>query len=187
MSARKPASLIAKHEVKAIRKKRADGEAALRPKNPLVLKPPRRLKGYRGAGTLWRQTIEMYRGLDAEIVSRLDQGILVDYCIMDVQLAEMDRLRAAAVKNYQTAQKTLDRRAEKEDIDYKVLIKWQDSVNWAEGMIVKMDARVDRKRAQLHVLRQSLYLTPRSRAGVAPPAKEPEKPKSEMDKLLDGA
>jgi hypothetical protein len=48
-----------------------------------------------------------------------------------------------------------------------------------------MDARLDGKRKLLHSIAQSLYLTPRSRAGVAPPEKEPEKPKSEMDELLD--
>jgi len=186
MPAKKPASLNKRHDLKAVRKKRAAGEAALQPKNPLLLKPPARLKGYRGAGALWQRIIKMYRGLDAEIVSSLDQDILVDYCVIDAQLVEMDKLRAAAVKNYFQAQAILDRRVAKEDIDPKTLIHWQDSVNWAEGTIVKIDARVDRKRAQLHVLRLSLYLTPRSRAGVSPPAKEPEKPKSDMEKLLDG-
>jgi hypothetical protein len=186
MPAKKPASLVVKHDVKAARKKRAAGEAALQPRVNLQLKAPGRLKGYRGAGTLWRRMIEMYRGLDAAIVSRLDQDMLVSYCILDVQEAEMDKLRAAAFKNYTKAQATLDRRAAKEEIDPKVLIKWQDSVNWALGTIVKLDARVDRKRALLHVLRQSLYLTPRSRAGVTPPEKAPEKPKGDMEKLLDG-
>ena len=186
MPAKKPASLNKRHDLKAVRKKRTDGEAALQPKNPLLLKPPARLKEYRGAGALWRRMIEMYRGLDAAIVSRMDQDMLVSYCILDVQEAEMDNLSAAAVKNYIKAQEILDRIAKKDDVDPKLLIKWQDSVNWCLGNIVKLDARVDRKRALLHVLRQSLYLTPRSRAGVAPAEKAPEKPKGDMEKLLDG-
>jgi hypothetical protein len=41
--------------------------------------------------------------------------------------------------------------------------------------VVKVDGRVDRKRALLLQLRQSLYLTPRSRAGVMPKSKSEEK------------
>lgn len=47
-----------------------------------------------------------------------------------------------------------------------------------------MDARMDGKRKLVFALAQSLYLTPRSRAGVAPTEKEPEEPKSEMEKML---
>ena len=46
------------------------------------------------------------------------------------------------------------------------------------------DARLDGKRKLLHDLEKSLYLTPRSRAGVEPPTKEPDVPKSEMEGLL---
>jgi phage terminase small subunit len=48
-----------------------------------------------------------------------------------------------------------------------------------------MDARLDGKRKLLHTLSQSLYLTPRSRAGVAPEQKEPEHDDDPMDKLLN--
>lgn len=54
----------------------------------------------------------------------------------------------------------------------------------AYDAIVKLDARVDQKRKLLFSLRQSLYLTPRSRAGaVNTPAEEPEKEDS-LDGLL---
>jgi hypothetical protein len=186
MPAKKPASLIVRAETKAMRKKRADGEAALQPREPLRLKPPARLTGHPVASALWRRMIAMYNGLGAEIVTRLDQDMLVDYCLLEEQSGEMDRLRAAAMKNYAKAQKTLDRKFKDEDVDLKLFIKLSDSVNWSLSEIVKLDARVDRKRALLHDLRQSLYLTPRSRAGVAPPEKPPEKPKTEMSKLIDG-
>ena len=48
-----------------------------------------------------------------------------------------------------------------------------------------MDARLDGKRKLIFSLAQSLYLTPRSRAGVAPEEKDGEEPQSDMDKLLD--
>jgi hypothetical protein len=50
--------------------------------------------------------------------------------------------------------------------------------------LIKLDARVDRKRAHLHKLRESLYLTPRARAGVAPAAAQAEEPPDEMEQLL---
>jgi hypothetical protein len=50
--------------------------------------------------------------------------------------------------------------------------------------IVKLDARVDRKRALLHQWRQSLYLTPRARAGVPAQVKEEEEAPDELELLL---
>ena len=185
MPAKKPSGLIKKHEVKAARKARTDGEAALKPRVELTLKAPVRLKGQKDASARWKQMVTLYRGLEAEIISRMDQDMLVDYCILDVQVVEMDKLRTAAIKNYSIAQKALEAMGKRKDIDAKVLFKFQDSVNWAMGEITKLDARVDRKRALLHTLRQSLYLTPRSRAQFVPKEKEPEQPKTEMDKLLD--
>lgn len=186
MSAKKPVGLLSYHQSKDECQQRLAGEAGLRPKDPLQVNPPARLTGHPVASGLWRQTIKMYQGLSTEIISLLDQGILEDYCIINEQLLEMDQLRITACKNYASAQKMLDRLVKKNEIDPKVLTKWQESINWSFDEIVKLDARVDRKRSQLHTLRQSLYLTPRSRAGVSPPEKAPEKPKSAMEKLLDG-
>ena len=42
-----------------------------------------------------------------------------------------------------------------------------------------IDARLDGKRKLIHLLAQSLYLTPRSRAGVVPPQKEEEEPSND--------
>jgi hypothetical protein len=187
MPAPKPHGLITRHQLTADRQKRAAGEAALQPRDPLQQKPPERLHGHDHASALWRQLILMYTGLAAEIVSNMDQDMLVDYCLLDEQCIEMDKLRQAAMRNYTRSQRALDRRAESKTIDIKSLARLQDSVNWCLNEIVKLDARVDRKRALLHTLRQSLYLTPRSRAGVTPPEKGPEEPASEMDKILEAA
>jgi hypothetical protein len=48
-----------------------------------------------------------------------------------------------------------------------------------------MDARLDGKRKLVFTLAQAMYLTPRSRAGVAPKQKEEEQPKNEMEELLN--
>lgn len=173
--------------MKADRQKRAAGEAALQPKDLLKVKPPARLTGHAVASALWRQMIRMYGGLAAEIVSRMDQDMLVEYCILCEESIELEKLRTAAMKHYDRMKKALTRREKDDELDPKVLIKLSDSVNWSLNEIVKVDARADRKRALLHVLRQSLYLTPRSRAGVAPPEKPPEEPKSEMEKILEAS
>jgi hypothetical protein len=47
-----------------------------------------------------------------------------------------------------------------------------------------MDARLDGKRKLIYALAQSLYLTPRSRAGVAPTEKEPDEPGGEIEKYI---
>ena len=51
--------------------------------------------------------------------------------------------------------------------------------------VTKLDSRADLKRDLMFKLRQSLYMTPRARAGVAPTSKEPEEPPSELEQLLD--
>jgi phage terminase small subunit len=51
-------------------------------------------------------------------------------------------------------------------------------------LFLRIDARLDRKATRLDTLRQQLYLTPRSRAGVAPVEKQPDQV-DELDTLLD--
>jgi len=47
-------------------------------------------------------------------------------------------------------------------------------------LLLKIDARLDRKATRLDNLRSQLFLTPRSRAGVAPAEKPPEEPEWEV-------
>ena len=107
------------------------------------------------------------------------------------QLEELDELRKGAMEEWREGKKILEDFREKiesdptQDLDLKLFTRASESVNWAFDKIVKVDARVDRKRALLLQLRQSLYLTPRSRAGVAPAEKAPEEPEDEMTRLLN--
>jgi phage terminase small subunit len=185
MPAKKPSSLITRAETKADKQARKDAESVMEPKELLKLEPPQALTGHAVAKKMWRRMITMYRGLDAKIVSRLDEDMLVDYCILYEQGQELDKLRTAAGRNYTKAQKVLDKKFESDDIDPKTLIKLSNSVNWCLGEIVKLDARADMKRKHLFTLRQSLYMTPRSRAGVAHAEKPKKQPKSDMANLLD--
>jgi hypothetical protein len=106
------------------------------------------------ARRVWRYLMKRYEEMEAEIVTSLDRDLLVDYCILAGQVDELDQLRSTAYKE--------------KDID----------------VIVKLDARSERKRAHMQRLRESLYLTPRSRAGVAP-EKKVEEPEDALDDLLN--
>lgn len=184
MPARKPQDLITRSETKATKRRRAANETSLTPKNPLTVVPPPQLTGDVARDT-WQETVTLYFALDARIVSILDRGLLLDYCTTTQQLAEIDELRRQAMQNYIKANGALDKAHEKET-DAKGMAKLIAAVNWSLDEIIKLDGRADRKRALLHTMRQSLYLTPRSRAGVAPPEKPPEKPRSRMAEIIDG-
>jgi hypothetical protein len=157
MPAAKPADLIERHETAAETAQRAQAEASMRPRSGLQKTPPAALKDKAVAQREWRRAMNLYGQLEAEIVTALDYSILLQYCILCDQLAEMDALRQGLMDE------------DEKDID----------------AIVKLDARLDRKRALLHSMQQSLYLTPRARAGTAPKKKEKEPEKDPLELLLD--
>jgi phage terminase small subunit len=106
------------------------------------------------ARRVWRYLMKRYSEMEAEIVTSLDRDLLVDYCILAGQVFELDQLRAISFIA--------------RDVD----------------TVIKIDARSERKRAHMQKLRESLYLTPRSRAGVAP-EKKVEEPEDALDELLN--
>jgi len=156
MPARKPSGLIERHETAAERRARVAREDALRPGRGLSVNPPAALKAHPAAQKAWRRLMRLFNDLEAEIVTRLDMDLLLEYCLCLEQIGELDEMR----------KKLLD--AEEQDIE----------------LFVKIDARADRKRDHLLKLRQSLYLTPRARAGAAPAQKEKAPPPDDMELLL---
>jgi cobalamin-dependent methionine synthase I len=187
MPARKPADLVIRAETKAARKERRDGEAAMQPKRQLPKQAPAALKGHVAARRLGEKMIRLYGELDAQIVSLLDQDMLTDYCLLVEQAQELDQMRKSAMRAWRAAQKAFDRLSRKKIANAKEFAKLLTAINSTFDDVVKLDARADRKRSLLLALRQSLYLTPRSRAGVNPPEKQPEKPKSKLGALIDAA
>lgn len=127
----------------------------MRPARPLPKSAPARLNDHPIAAATWRETMRTYLELEGEIVHRLDLELLISFCLLTEQLSELDKARQEAL--------------EQSDL----------------SLLVKLDARADRKRSLHHKMMQSLYLTPRSRAGASPPPKPPEEPISEMDLLLN--
>lgn len=92
MPARKPSSLHTRHSTKAEQDARSQAEESMQPESALP-RNPARLKKHPIAAAAWRRMLKIYDELDAEIVSRLDQDLLIDYCMLIEQLTEMAELR----------------------------------------------------------------------------------------------
>jgi hypothetical protein len=113
-----------------------------------------------------------YRSLEGEIVTRLDLDLLLDYCVLAEQVHELDGMRATAREIYKNLSKLYSQFMKNNQETDALLMA--SKVTSAFDAVVKLDGRVDRKRDLMFKMRQHLYLTPRSRAGVAPSQKEPE-------------
>jgi len=191
MPAKKPMSLKVRHDTLDDLELMEAAESAVTPKRRLPDNEPKELEDHPTAAREWRRLMRLYNSLEADIVSRLDMGMLLDYCILLEQLSELDELRQAALREWRNMQAIVDDlesvcEEEPEGCDRKELMKAVERAGYAFERIVKVDGRVDRKRALILSLRQSLYLTPRSRAGVTPQDKQKEAVKSDLDALLDG-
>lgn len=194
MPARKPAGLNRSHDTAENKAKRANNEAALTPQRGLPTVAPKRLKDHQVASSAWRQAMRMYNELEAEIVTRLDLDQLVDYCLLTEQVQEMDRMRKVVYGIWlELGQRHADVKAESEhteDPDAAEAMEEQaillaSKVVDAFEAVIKLDSRVDRKRDLLKRWRESLYLTPRSRAATAPSKKERETPTDDLENLLN--
>lgn len=173
----------------ADRAARERAESAVTPKTALTATPPAELTGHPRAIAVWRHTLKLYGETEARIVTAFDQGILIDYCKAVEELVELDELRAGSLESHTLMVKSLKALTAKlKKKDAKTVLAEQmaitEKLEMIMAQIIKLDGRIDRKRALIHTLRQSLYLTPRSRAGVAPAERE-EEIRDEMSKLLD--
>jgi phage terminase small subunit len=185
MPARKPSSLSTRHDTKKDRSARESAENALNPTTQLTLKPPDALKGHAHARETWRRIVGLYFETQGTIITAFDADVLVKYCLAEEELDELFALRAEIKKAWTTHNKWLS----KLKPTGENLKDYFNALTVASALIQRfqgMDARLDGKRKLIFTLAQSLYLTPRSRAGVAPPEKDPEEPQDEMSKLLDG-
>lgn len=182
MPARKPAGLIERHETAAEVAERAQKEDALRPSRALP-QDPARLKAYPVARATWRAIMREYNDIEGVIVTRLDYDHLIDYCMLHQHLAEIDMMRNTAYRIWLELSKVHDELANQDKADDAVVmaIKVVD----AYDAVRQLDTRSERKRALIKQWRESLYLTPRARAGTAPKEKEKEVPPDDMEQLLD--
>ena len=183
MPARKPAGLRNRAETKAETAARIANEAALEPERGLSVQAPARLKDHQVAQATWRRMMRTYGQLKATVVTRMDMDLLVDYCLLMEQIAEMDGLRKSSVEIWKMLDQQRKDLMDSGQAADAILMAAKEADTF--GMIVKLDSRADRKRALLLQWRQSLYLTPRARSAAVPSKKEkPEEP-DELEQLLD--
>jgi|GEM_PF-1505066 len=172
MPAPKPQSLIVRHETAAERKTREESEARLRPNRQLPVAAPAAIRNMKIAAEAWRRVMREYHSLEGEIVTRLDLDLLLDYCVLAEQVHELDEMRTNARELYKYLIEK--NRQHREDGEVVEAVMMSEKIQSMMDHIIKLDSRVDRKRDLMFKMRQHLYLTPRSRAGVAPKEKDPE-------------
>lgn len=165
----KPAGLITRAETKVDKAARLAKERALSPRSGLPMDAPSFFERPVKAAEVWRWLMRTYAELDGQIITKLDQHLLTDYCRLMEQLSELDQERASIVVDLQAAREKHDSTA----------------VASLRELLVKYDSRIDRKRALLLQWRQSLYLTPRARAGVAPAQKEVAPEHDPFEEIFD--
>jgi len=183
MPARKPRSLIVRHETAAEQAERAARELSARPDRTLPSSPPAQLKDRLIARAAWRYLMRRFDETEGEIVTGFDLHLLTNFCMAIEQLAQLNVMRDTAYEVWLQLAAGHKRLAEAGQVDDAVFMAMK--VVDAFDAVVKLDSRIDRKADLIHKLSQSLYLTPRSRAGVAPAKKEPESPPDELEQLMD--
>jgi hypothetical protein len=186
MPARKPTSLIDKdhHQSAADRDTRANMEARLTPTTGLTAKPPVALDKHAAAKKHWVELIKLYGEVNGVIATAFDENLLIKYCLVLEECDWLAKIRTKIENDYSAANKILSKIKPKGDAlkDYYNALA---QVNALLARLQGFDARLDGKRKLALTIEQSLYLTPRSRAGVAPSSKEKEPEKSDTEKALE--
>jgi hypothetical protein len=189
MPAAKPKSLSQRNDTKADRQARTAAESSVRPKTELTIKPPASLSGHKTASVTWRRVIELQNETKAAqdgepIITSFDVDLLVKYCLLEEEVIELAKMRADMHKDWDDNRKIAKKIKPNPDT-LKVWVNMWDVVNAMFQRFQGMDARLDGKRKLLLAVSMSLYLTPRSRAGVAPPIKDDVPEKSNTEKALE--
>jgi phage terminase small subunit len=182
MPAAKPVTLHTRHATKPETELRAAQEEALTGGTKLPAMPAR-LKDHPIAQATWRRLKREYDRVEAVVVTRLDLDLMIDYCMLEEQKAEIDEMRRAAYNSMQVLAKELELLRKNGTIEEAA--KVASRVIDATDEVVQLDTRADRKRDLLMKLRQALYLTPKARAGAAPKTKVEEPPEDPFEQLLN--
>jgi len=170
------------HLTKAQRNAREAAEASLRPLAKLPVKPPAWLKGHAEASKAWTRLIALYSETKEEIVTAFDAELLATYALLIeeifVTLPALQKSLQGLANNHKKRIPLIQ--------DESARAKLQEALNGLLKQILGIDSRIDRKRKLALDRQSSLYLSPRSRAGVPPTEKEKPAPLTDMEKLLEG-
>lgn len=175
MPARKPSHLSNRHSTKAELAARTDAEAALTPLTELTVVPPHELRGHKHAAATWKRIIKLYAEVEGTIITAFDGDLLAKYCLLEEECLTLEEIRDELLTEHDAAKKQLSKMSKKAE-NIKEYIALLEQKNALIARYQGLDARLDGKRKLLHALAQSLYLTPRSRAGVDPKRKGEETP-----------
>ena len=156
----------------------------MQPRTALTRKPPAALVGHKTAIATWKWAIGLYSEVEGRIATAFDENLLIRYCLAYEQYFHDQNLLKEITEDYRKMLKVVQKIKSNPE-NYGNIAKLWTQVNAIGQRMQGMDGRLDNKSKMLHSMEQSLYLTPRARAGVEPPMKEPEQPKSEMEKVLD--
>lgn len=173
MPAPKSQSLNRSHQTREEKQERESAEAAMTPKTQLETRPPALLQKHKPAQEIWKRLIGLYQEVDGTIVTAFDADLLAKYCLLEEECTWLEKKRSEVEKNCDRLNKQLAKmnpKAEQLKDYYSLLTQYVALTARVQGL----DARLDGKRKLVHALAQSLYLTPRSRAGVAPASKTKE-------------
>lgn len=185
MPAKKPRVLITRDETNAAREARLQSERALSPKSKLSRKPPARLRGHKIASAAWTRLIDLYDAVDGQIVTAFDQDLLITYCMVLDEAQELRDLIVSGKKLVDDFQKQARKFMRENELEPRQVQKIESLIFDLQEMVnIKLDARLDGKGKFGHLLAQELFLTPRSRGGVAPPEKI-KVIETEMSRLID--
>lgn len=186
MPAKKPTALITRNTSKQVREDRQSAEHSMTPKTALTAVVPVRLRGNKHtvAAATWKRTIGLYLEVEGNLVTAFDYDLLIKYCLLEEEVVELAGMRRTIKEDWETNSKAAKKVKPNTDTLKDWVAMW-GIVNALFQRFQGMDARLDGKRKLLHTLSQSLYLTPRSRAGVAPAEKDPDTELDEMDTLLN--
>lgn len=176
MSANKPQALLTGNYKKKYLKDRMAAEEAMNPGFPMPSDIPVRLKGKKIAETTWKKMTALYESTSGKLVTAFDENLLVTLCLLEEELEWVNNLRGKVQNNIDRIEKVLSKKPDQKK-EKDVFRSYQALVREYHYLISRMqgfDARIDGKRKLIHSISQSLYLTPRSRAGVVPKPKRPE-------------
>lgn len=153
------------------------------PTTELTVSPPPELRGHKHAAAAWKRLIKLYAETEGTIVTAFDADLLAKYCLLEEECVTLEEIRDEQLTDLDGVKKRLSKMGKPKTDDIKEYIALLEQKNALLARYQGLDARLDGKRKLLHALAQSLYLTPRSRAGVDPKRKgeEPTDPLKEFD------
>jgi hypothetical protein len=198
MPARKPAALQKGHDTNAEKNLRLGSEAKART-SPVSRTAPRELNGLEIARKTWRGLVSDFQRAEGMELDKLDRHVLIDLCLAEEELSDLMKMRMVAFAQWEantdditssraTVNALVKRKAEDVELTdaRRVALGYLKKNQELYKTILSLDARIDAKKKLKFIFYQSMYLTPRSRAGANPEVKEDEskKPVSGMAALF---